>query len=233
MALCFCRLICGYGIASLLTRADSHTKSNKKRNQTLGLLMGSYPSFLCLQLVYSFSSLGELWSAQLCSDKAVCPWSTNLLGLMKPTQLLMALATIAYAAPTVEQTMAPTLAELDTHSQPHIKRCGKKGPPPYYGEHPYPNQTYNQLTDGTPCRNVTLIYARGMGGKGNVGEVNGVGPIIFNRLATIIGGPENLAIAGVKYKANMKTVIQKGPREGGRAMTELINRVRQDGRRQY
>ncbi|KAG9495084.1 hypothetical protein J7337_013318 [Fusarium musae] len=144
---------------------------------------------------------------------------------MKPTQLLMALATIAYATRAVEQTMAPPLAELDTHSQPHFKRCGKKGPPPYYGEYPYPNQTYNQLTDGTPCRNVTLIYARGMGGKGNVGEVNGVGPIIFNRLATIIGGPEKLAIAGVKYKANMKTVIQKGPREGGRAMSELINRA--------
>ncbi|KAF5577521.1 cutinase [Fusarium pseudocircinatum] len=143
---------------------------------------------------------------------------------MKPTRILIALAAIVYAAPALEQTTGPPLAELNTYFQPHVKRC-KKGPPPYYGEHPYPNHTYNELTDGTPCRNVTMIYARGMGGKGNVGEVNGVGPAIFNRLATLIGGPQNLAVAGVKYKANMKTVIQKAPREGGRAMTELINRA--------
>ncbi|KAG5759664.1 hypothetical protein H9Q69_010927 [Fusarium xylarioides] len=144
---------------------------------------------------------------------------------MKPTQILIALAAIVYAAPAVEQIMSPPLAELDTHFQPHIKRCDKKkGPPPDYGRHPYPNQTYNELTDGTPCRNVTLIFARGMGADGNVGKVNGTGPIIFNRLATIIG-PQNLAIAGVNYKADMAGVLKKGPRPGGRAMSELINRA--------
>ncbi|KAF5723658.1 cutinase [Fusarium mundagurra] len=143
---------------------------------------------------------------------------------MKPTHILIALAAIVYAAPAVEQTMPPPLAELDTHFQPHIKRCDKKGPPPDYGRHPYDNRIYNQLTDGTPCRNVTLIFARGMGAKGNVGKVNGTGPIIFNRLATIIG-KQNLAIEGVKYKADMGSVLKKGPRPGGRVMSELINRA--------
>ncbi|KAF4443803.1 cutinase [Fusarium acutatum] len=142
---------------------------------------------------------------------------------MKPTQILIALAAIVYAAPAVEQTMASHLAELDTHLQPHVKRCGK-GPPQYYGNHPYPNQTYNQLTDGTPCRNVTMIYARGVGAKGNVGAVNDTGPIIFNSLAELIG-PQNLAVAGVNYKATVGAVLQKGPKPGGRAMSELVNRA--------
>ncbi|RKL25337.1 hypothetical protein BFJ72_g14017 [Fusarium proliferatum] len=142
---------------------------------------------------------------------------------MKPTQILIALAAVVYAAPAVEQKMALTPPEIDTHSQPHVKRCGK-GKPKYQGRYPYPDQTYNQLTDGTPCRNVTMIYARGMGAEGNVGGVTETGPIIFNRLAELIG-PQNLAIAGVKYKADIKAVIKKGPKPGGRAMSELINRA--------
>lgn len=150
---------------------------------------------------------------------------------MKPTQILIALAAIVYAAPAVEQRMVLHPPEIDTHSQPHVKRCGK-GKPKYQGRYPYPDQSYNQLTDGTPCRKVTMIYARGMGAEGNVGGVTETGPIIFNRLAELIG-PQNLAIAGVKYKADIKNVIKKGPKAGGRAMSELINRVRQDVRRQH
>lgn len=32
----------------------------------------------------------------------------------------------------------------------------------------YGGDTYNQLTDGTPCRDITVIYARGTTQDGNV-----------------------------------------------------------------
>lgn len=40
----------------------------------------------------------------------------------------------------------------------------------------YNGDTFNQLTDGTPCRDVTLIYARGTTQAGNVGAADAEGP---------------------------------------------------------
>jgi cutinase len=148
---------------------------------------------------------------------------------MKPTHALIALATIVYAAPIVEQTKAltPPLAELDTHFEHQIKRCGKDEPP-FLGRFPFANETYNQLTDGTPCRNVTMIYARGSRQAGNVGKANNTGPALFNSLADRIG-LENLAVQGVTYKARRRDFIFKGGcNEGSKTMAKLINQVRQN-----
>ncbi|PCD23464.1 hypothetical protein AU210_014984 [Fusarium oxysporum f. sp. radicis-cucumerinum] len=145
---------------------------------------------------------------------------------MKPTQALIALAAIVYAAPVVEQTktLTPPLAELDTHFEHHNKRCGKEEPP-FLGRFPFANETYNQLTDGTPCRNVTMIYARGSRQAGNVGKANNTGPALFNSLADRIG-LENLAVQGVTYKARRRDFIFKGGcNEGSKTMAKLINQA--------
>ncbi|KAF4496294.1 cutinase [Fusarium agapanthi] len=142
---------------------------------------------------------------------------------MKPTHILIALAALVYAAPVVEQPMALAIPGLDTHFQPHVKRCDR-GPPQYEGKYPYRNQTYNQIDDGTPCRNVTMIYARGLKQKGNVGKVGDTGPMIFNHLAELIG-PENLAIAGVTFKAKIRDWMAPKKSKGGLVMVELIKRA--------
>ncbi|KAF5635955.1 cutinase [Fusarium sp. NRRL 52700] len=143
---------------------------------------------------------------------------------MKPTQILIALAALVYAAPVVEQPMALAIPGLDTYFQPHVKRCGKKGRPEYPGRFPYINETYNHIDDGTPCRNVTMIYARGMSQTGNVGGKDDVGPRLFNHLAEVIG-PENLAIAGVNFQAKLNFWLAPKKDKSGFLMADLIRRA--------
>jgi cutinase len=67
----------------------------------------------------------------------------------------------------------------------------------------YTSNTYNQLTDGTACRPITVIYARGTTQDGNVGAPDVEGPTFFNALASRVGGESRLAIQGVTYPANV------------------------------
>ena len=106
----------------------------------------------------------------------------------------------------------------------------------------FSGDTYNQLTDGTACRRVTVIYARGTTqGKisllivgelytntflaGNVGEANSEGPTFFNALASRVGGASNLAIQGVTYPANVIGFLAGGDAAGATTMFNLINQV--------
>ncbi|TLS30210.1 hypothetical protein PpBr36_02619 [Pyricularia pennisetigena] len=81
----------------------------------------------------------------------------------------------------------------------------------------YGGDTYNQLIDGTPCRDITVIYARGTTQDGNVGDPAAVGPLMFNALAAIVG-TERLAIQGVTYAANILGFILGGDPNGGKVM---------------
>lgn len=87
----------------------------------------------------------------------------------------------------------------------------------------YSRNTYNQLTDGTACRRVTVIYARGTGQDGNVGDPAAVGPLFFNELSRRIGGTNQLAIQGVTYPANVPGFFEGGDRAGSTTMTNLIS----------
>ncbi|OAL57389.1 cutinase-domain-containing protein [Pyrenochaeta sp. DS3sAY3a] len=87
----------------------------------------------------------------------------------------------------------------------------------------YSSSTYNQLTDGTACRAVTVIYARGTGQQGNVGDAAAVGPLFFNNLASRLGGTSQLAIQGVTYAASVTGFFQGGDAAGSTTMTNLIS----------
>ncbi|KAH8883091.1 cutinase [Thozetella sp. PMI_491] len=86
----------------------------------------------------------------------------------------------------------------------------------------YSGDTYNQLTDGTPCRAVTLIYARGTTQAGNVGDAAAVGPLFFNALAALIG-ESNLAVQGVTYAADIIGFLQGGDPAGSKLMASLVS----------
>jgi hypothetical protein len=85
--------------------------------------------------------------------------------------------------------------------------------------------TYNQLTDGTPCRAITLIFARGTTQEGNVGTPDSEGPVFFNAVAKAVGGTSRLAVQGVTYPANVLGFLAGGDAAGATTMYNLINTV--------
>ena len=89
----------------------------------------------------------------------------------------------------------------------------------------YTSNTYNQLTDGTACRPITVIYARGTTQDGNVGAPDVEGPTFFNALASRVGGESRLAIQGVTYPANVLGFLAGGDAAGATTMYNLINTV--------
>lgn len=89
----------------------------------------------------------------------------------------------------------------------------------------FSGDTYNQLTDGTACRPVTVIYARGTTQEGNVGSSDSEGPTFFNALASRLGGASRLAIQGVTYPANVFGFLAGGDADGATLMFDLINRA--------
>lgn len=89
----------------------------------------------------------------------------------------------------------------------------------------YGGDTYNQLTDGTACRAVTVIYARGTTQEGNVGSADSEGPTFFNALAGRLGGTGRLAIQGVTYPADVFGFLAGGDAAGATTMFNLINTV--------
>lgn len=55
--------------------------------------------------------------------------------------------------------------------------------------------TENQLIDGTPCRAITILFARGTTELGNVGSL--AGPPFFQAVANAVGA-SNVAVQGVR-----------------------------------
>ncbi|EMD59519.1 hypothetical protein GGP41_004440 [Bipolaris sorokiniana] len=89
----------------------------------------------------------------------------------------------------------------------------------------YNGDTYNQLTDGTACRPISLIWARGTSSPGNVGAAGTEGPVFFNAVAARVGGTGQLAIQGVNYAANVIGFLAGGDAAGATSMFNLINQT--------
>ena len=84
------------------------------------------------------------------------------------------------------------------------------------------SDTENDLTDGSPCAAVTVIFARGTLESGNVGTL--VGPPFFSALATDIGA-SNLAVQGVDYAADIVGFLEGGDPAGSQTMADLVNQA--------
>jgi cutinase len=156
--------------------------------------------------------------------------TTQQSSTMKPTQVIIALAAIAYAAPVAEKTKIEgleladdfPLADLEAYFEHHLN--SQDSEVNSLQARQFSSSSYNQLTDGTPCRPVTVVYARGTTQAGNVGDPAAVGPILFNNLASRIG-LNNLAIQGVTYPANVAGFLAGGDAAGSKTMADLVVRV--------
>lgn len=81
------------------------------------------------------------------------------------------------------------------------------------------SNTQNQLTDGTACRNLTIVFARGTFESGNVGS--SAGPRIFKAMADQIG-ESSIAVQGVDYPADTKGFNAGGDAGGSQKMADLV-----------
>lgn len=79
--------------------------------------------------------------------------------------------------------------------------------------------TENQLTDGTACREMTILFARGTAESGNVGAL--AGPPFFQAVVNIIGA-DNVAVQGVDYGATIAGFLEGGDPTGSSTLASLI-----------
>lgn len=82
--------------------------------------------------------------------------------------------------------------------------------------------TQNGLTDGTGCKAMTVIFARGTTEQGNVGSLSG--PPFFASLAASVG-MENLAVQGVEYPADIPGFLAGGDANGSSTMAQLVTQA--------
>lgn len=137
---------------------------------------------------------------------------------MKLTLLSLAILSGALAAPApaADANAFPIEDLLTSNLTPEEHALSKRQ---------YSSSTYNQLTDGTACRAISVIYARGTSQQGNVGDAAAVGPLFFNQIASRVGGTSQLAIQGVTYPASVAGFLQGGDAAGSTTMANLISTV--------
>jgi cutinase len=82
--------------------------------------------------------------------------------------------------------------------------------------------TQNDLLNGTPCKALTVIFARGTTSPGNVGE--STGPPFFQAIANLTG-TTNLAVQGVTYPASILGFLGGGDAAGSTTMANLVNQA--------
>ncbi|CAA9966898.1 hypothetical protein CFE70_010331 [Pyrenophora teres f. teres 0-1] len=142
---------------------------------------------------------------------------------------LTALVATTFAAPTPETGVSFPITDLldsdltinEYAAQLEAKNVEERD----LTKRQYNSDTYNQLTDGTACRPITVIWARGTTQSGNVGEPNSEGPVFFNAIAARVGGISRLAIQGVTYPANVFGFLAGGDAAGATTMFNLINQA--------
>ncbi len=82
--------------------------------------------------------------------------------------------------------------------------------------------TRNDLIDGSPCKDLTVIYARGTSESGNVGSI--AGPPFFSALASSLGASK-VDVQGVAYNADWPGAFAGGDAQGSTTMANLVNQA--------
>ncbi|KAK7534701.1 cutinase-domain-containing protein [Phyllosticta citribraziliensis] len=130
--------------------------------------------------------------------------------------------------PTATPSFAPGLTPFPSGTPslptglPSFTPKGVSGSSPLVARDEFGSSTQNGLTDGTACKKVSLIFARGTSEQGNMGSV--VGPPLASHLASAIGSG-NLAVQGVEYSASAAGAASGGDASGASKMTSLADDV--------
>ncbi|TVY83462.1 Cutinase [Lachnellula suecica] len=84
------------------------------------------------------------------------------------------------------------------------------------------SDTENGLTDGSGCKAMTVIFARGTTETGNVGTLTG--PPFFDALEQQVGA-SNVAVQGVDYPADIPGFLAGGDAAGSQLMAQLVTQA--------
>lgn len=82
--------------------------------------------------------------------------------------------------------------------------------------------TQNDITSGSACKALTVIFARGTTETGNVGTITG--PPFFQALYRNIGSSK-VALQGVDYPASIQDFLAGGDNGGSQTMANLVNQT--------
>ncbi|KAH8601392.1 putative cutinase, partial [Bisporella sp. PMI_857] len=74
------------------------------------------------------------------------------------------------------------------------------------------SDTQNDLVNGTPCKKITVLFARGTSSSGNMGT--STGPPFVQAIGALVG-TNNIAVQGIDYPATVLGFLQGGDTAGG------------------
>lgn len=154
--------------------------------------------------VFLFAAVSHIHTPSVLSPP---PQPSSTMKFLPSVLSLLASAGLALAA-----TAASASASPSSPSNKNIKRA-------------YSSTYADELTDGTACRDVTVLYARGTGQSGNIGAATDVGPEFLDALAALVGA-RGLAAQGVDYSASVEGFEEGGDPAGSALMAELAELVR-------
>jgi hypothetical protein len=77
------------------------------------------------------------------------------------------------------------------------------------------SDTQNDLINGTPCKEITVIFARGTDSSGNMGT--STGPPFVEAIGALVG-VDNVAVQGVAYPASILGFLEGGDNPGAALM---------------
>ncbi|KUJ10472.1 carbohydrate esterase family 5 protein [Mollisia scopiformis] len=81
------------------------------------------------------------------------------------------------------------------------------------------SDTANDLTNGSGCKAMTVVFARGTTETGNVGTL--AGPPFFSALQQQVGA-SNVAVQGVDYPADIPGFLAGGDKAGSALMAKMV-----------
>lgn len=83
--------------------------------------------------------------------------------------------------------------------------------------------TQNDVTNGSGCKAMTVLFARGTTEGGNMGSV--AGPPFVSAIGQMMGGAQNLAVQGIEYPADVPGFLAGGDAAGSKLMATMVGQV--------
>ncbi|KAF1836773.1 cutinase precursor [Decorospora gaudefroyi] len=85
------------------------------------------------------------------------------------------------------------------------------------------SSTQNDVTNGSGCKAMTVLFARGTTELGNMGSV--AGPPFVTAIGAMMGAG-NVAVQGIEYPATVPGFLAGGDAGGSRLMAQMVGQVR-------
>jgi cutinase len=86
------------------------------------------------------------------------------------------------------------------------------------------SSTQNDVANGSGCKAMTVLFARGTTEGGNMGTI--AGPPFVSAIGKMMGGAANVAVQGIDYPADIPGFLVGGDAGGSQLMAQMVGQVR-------